>query len=365
MKKAILFGSLLLCSGYLFCQDTGSRLDSLFKATYKNSEPGAAVIILAAGKPIFKKCYGLANLKTKIPINPFTNFNIGSVTKQFTAYAILQLSAEKKLSLDDRLIKFFPDFNPKIGGTITLQELLTHSSGILDHYAFTDTISVRHATDRAVLEAVKDLDTTYFPPGSEFRYSNTGYCLLAMVIEKVSGLSYVDYVKKYIFHPLSMHQSTVFKMDEPIFQKAIGYDLDSSTRKFRESDAEQSIFFSTQGDGGIYTSVEDYLKWYLALLDGKGVDRTLVQKARSRQYGIDPAEKLYYGYGWFINEQYPETAIYHNGSNGGFQALVFGIPAQNYLVLIFSNRGDVSMDKLLRDINQIFHIRDNSSGKSD
>jgi CubicO group peptidase (beta-lactamase class C family) len=154
-------------------------------------------------------------------------------------------------------------------------------------------------------------------------------------------------------------------MDETIFQKAVGYDLDSSTRKFHESDAQESIFFSTEGDGGVYTSVEEYLKWYQALLDGKGLDRALVQKARSPQISIDPGRQLSYGYGWFIHEQGAQTEIYHDGSNGGFQAAVFGVPGLNYAVLIFSNRGDVSMDKLLQHINQIFHIADNSSVKTE
>jgi D-alanyl-D-alanine carboxypeptidase len=364
MIKTVALLGLLIVSVSSLGQDIGVRLDSLFKSKCKNTDPGLSAIVLSQGKIAFRKSYGLANLRTKIPNNPLTNFNIGSMTKQFTAFAILQLWKEQKLALDDKLIKFFPDFNPKTGNVISIQELLTHSSGILDHYAFIDTVSIKHATDKAVLEAVRDEDTTYFTPGTQFRYSNTGYCLLALVVEKLSGLSYSEYLKKNIFKPLAMHESTVFKFGDDIFQKAMGYDYDSAIKKFRQDDATESIFFSTEGDGGIYTSVDDYLKWYQALSEGKIVDKSLVQKARSAEFPVDPSKGLSYGFGWFVQQNDSTTQLFHFGSNAGFQSVVFTIPSQNYGVIIFSNRADLDINSLVKEVNRIFHIPDNSAPKS-
>jgi CubicO group peptidase (beta-lactamase class C family) len=136
---------------------------------------------------IFKNSYGLADLETKTNLNSTTNFNIGSLTKQFTAFAILQLVESKKLSLDDHLDKFFPGLNKKVAETITIKELLTHSSGLIDHYDLCDTKTMKHAHINDVLNAIKNTDSTYFVPGSHFRYSNTAYCLLSLIIEKISG----------------------------------------------------------------------------------------------------------------------------------------------------------------------------------
>jgi D-alanyl-D-alanine carboxypeptidase len=345
MRKSKLVLSLMFCSSTLFSQNFTARLDSLFKANYKSSDPGAVAVILDQGKPIYKKGFGLANLKSKFPITSSTSFNIGSLTKQFTAYAILQLWQEKKLSLDDKLIKFFPEFNPRTGNLISIKQLLTHSSGILDHYEFTDTVSVRHATDKTVLEAVKDLDTTYFVPGSRFRYSNTGYCLLALIVEKVSGLEYSEYLKKFIFHPLLMHESTVFKMGDQGFQRAVGYQYDSSSKKFRELDAMESIFFSTEGDGGIYTSADDYLKWCISLDQGKGMDKALVEKAQTPQISIDSSKGLSYGFGWFVHKTDGGTTVY------------FIDPSRNFEIFILSNRSDLDLETILENVKGIFGIR--------
>ena len=131
---------------------------------------------------------GLLILKQKQSLNSKTNFNIGSLTKQFTAFAILQLAESKKLSLDDHLNKFFPRLDKKVAETVTVKELLTHSSGIIDHYDLTNTKNMKHAHIDDVLKAIKNTDSTYFVPGSHFRYSNTAYCLLSLIIEKVSWM---------------------------------------------------------------------------------------------------------------------------------------------------------------------------------
>jgi len=362
MKK-IFFLFCLFASQVSLGQSAGKRIDSLLSNIYKSDEPGIAIAIQQNGKTVFEKAYGIANLATKEKISSISNFNIGSLTKQFTAFGILQLAAANLLSLDDTLIKFFPQFNKKAGSIITVKQLLTHSSGIIDHYAFADTNIVKHATDKDVLNAVKNIDSTYFIPGTQYRYSNTAYCLLALIIEKVSGLSYPYYIRENIFIPLEMSHSQVLKVNNPIDNRVLGYD--TLQNGFKRLDMNDAIFFSTEGDGGIYTSVSDYLKWFNSLQTGKLLSKEWIDKARSAQFPIDEKNKLSYGFGWFINDQNELKEVYHTGSNGGFRAISFSIPSKNYLVVIFSNRTGIDLENIVQGINKILRTAGKSYTKID
>jgi len=365
MKLIAPFILLLLFSCQLFSQNIPARLDSLFRVHYGDHAPGIAVAVVVKGKTIFKKGYGISNWLSKEKITTTTNFNIGSLTKQFTAYCILKLEQEGHLSLTDKLIKYFPDFNPKTGNMISIEQLLTHSSGIIDHYAFTDK-EIKHANDQDVLTAVKNIDSTYFTPGKRYRYSNTAYCLLALIVEKVSGTNYADYVQKNIFAPLFMNRSTVLRVDSNIYQRAIGYDIDPqgrAERPFVELDMDETKFFSTEGDGGVYTSIDDYLKWCIAMQTGTVLSKPLIKKAQSFQVMLDPAKQLGYGYGWFINQQDSAKVVYHTGSNGGFRAITYLIPSQKYAVVIFSNRTDGDLENMVKEINKILNIANKSYTK--
>ena len=353
----------LLIVTCLQSQDDTKKIDALLRTYYKADAPGAMVIISKNQHTIFSKGYGLANMHSKEKIDAFTNFNIGSLTKQFTAFCILQLAAQQQLSLQDPLIKYFPDFNRQTGQSITLRHLLTHSSGITDHYAYTDTNSVKHATDKDVLQAVRNIGSTYFTPGSNYRYSNTAYCLLAMVIEKLSGLSYSRYMRQHVFQPLAMTHSSVLQLGVPIMKRAYGYEYDSSKNTFRQLDAAESIFFSTEGDGGIYTSANEYLQWYRSLQTPATKNKHWVPLLQSPQFPISATEKLFYGYGWFVSRKDSAGAVYHTGSNGGFRAIVFSIPSKDYLVVIFSNRTGIDLEKLVGQINDILHVTNNSFTK--
>lgn len=328
-------------------------VDSLLRTIYPSDVPGVSMAVIQKGKIVFKNNYGIADIQAKEKIASTTSFNIGSLTKQFTAMAVLQLAEKKKLSLSDRLRKFFPEVNKKLADGITIRHLLTHSSGIPDHYDCTDTKIMKHAHIADVLNAIKNVDSTYFIPGAHFRYSNTAYCLLALIIEKVSGLPYSVYMKKNIFQPLRMNHTTVWSENEKIINKASGYEYDSATNSFKKSDADENIFFSTEGDGGIYTSMDDYLKWINALQSGKIFSEDMINKAISSQFQIDKLKKLSYGYGWFIDESSMAKQIYHSGSNGGFRAFSFIVPAESYAVVIFSNRTGVDLEKLVAEINKI------------
>jgi CubicO group peptidase (beta-lactamase class C family) len=328
------------------------QIDSLLKTIYKTDAPGISISIIQKVKLIFRNSYGIADLETKTDLNSKTNFNIGSLTKQFTALAILQLAESKKLSFDNHLDKFFPGLDKKVAETVTVKELLTHSSGIIDHYELTDTKNMKHAHINDVLTAIKNTDSTYFPPGSHFRYSNTAYCLLSLIVEKVSGVSYAQYLKKNIFKRLGMKETVVWNEKENIENEASGYEFDSATNSFKKSGANENIFFSTEGDGGIYTSVDDYLKWFTALQSGKIFPKEMVRRARSSQFLIDKENHLSYGYGWFVNESSVLAEVYHSPDRMAVRAYSF-LSLKNFLIVIFSNRDDVDLEKLIKKIYTI------------
>jgi CubicO group peptidase (beta-lactamase class C family) len=351
MKKIIFSVLLAVSSIAVKCQITG-KIDSLLSTIYTRGKPGASAAIAENGKIIFKKSFGLANIKTGEKISSTTNFNICSLTKQFTALAILQLAEKHKLALTDKLSHFFPEINKNIADAITIKELLTHSSGIPDHYDYTDTKNMHHAHDSDVLNAIKHADTLYFSPDTKFQYSNTAFCLLALIIEKTSGLSYSDYLKKNIFQPARMMHTTVWNEHAKISSPATGYRRDSTQNKFIQSGPDENIFFSTEGDGGIYTSVDDYIKWFEVLQNHKIFSKQIIDAARSIEFTIDAGKKLGYGYGWFVDENVPKK-VYHSGSNGGFRTFSFTIPEENFLVVIFSNRDDIDVEEVVLKMMEI------------
>lgn len=356
MKRLIILSLVLFTADCGISQNEPDRTDSLMSSIYQNDSPGAAVVVIKGGNVVFKKGYGIADLRSNAPITPTTNFNICSMTKQFTAYGILQLQREGKLSLDDNLSRFFPDFAPGVASRVTVRHLLTHSSGILDHYPLVDRARYSEFRDKDVLTALRSVDSVHFQPGSRYRYSNAAFCLLALIIEKLSGETYPAYLHNHVFGPLRMTRSNVIQPGFTIADRAFGYEHDRDT--FRIADAKESLFFSTMGDGGVYTSIDDYLRWIKAIQQNSVLDPVLVQEAQSAQFPIDTARNLSYGFGWFVAGSGDSRLVYHTGSNGGFRTIVLMKPSAQYVVVIFSNRTGVDLEDLVRVINKIYGIDD-------
>lgn len=363
MNHFILSCYLFLIAIQGFSQKETNSLDSLMSSIYHKDFPGAAIAIVKNGEVFFKKGYGIANTDTKDLITSSTNFNICSMTKQFAAYGILKLAGEKKLSLNDKISKYFPDFNSKVANQVSIRNLLTHSSGIVDHYDYVDKALFKEFWDKDVLNAIKSVDSVYFPDGSKYRYSNTAFCLLSQIIEHVSGQPYPAFIQENIFRPLKMNNSDVIKPHFKISHRALGYEFENDS--FKIADAGESLFFSTMGDGGVYTSIDDYLKWVMAIQNGKVLDPEIIKEAQSAQFTIDAKRNLSYGYGWFVAGYGENKIVYHTGSNGGFRTIIFMIPSKKYSVVIFSNRTGIDLEDLVREINKIFKIDDSKFVKLD
>ncbi len=356
MKHLILLCLLLFMAIGGNAQSEHYRTDSLMSSVYQSGYPGAAIGVIKDGVVVFKGGYGVADLDSKRPITPSTNFNICSMTKQFTAYAILQLQREGKLSLDDKLSRFFPDFVPGVASRVSVRQLLTHSSGIMEHYSYVDPAKYKEFWDKDVLTVLRSVDSLYFLPGSKYRYSNAAFCLLSLIIEKLSGETYPAYICKYVFAPLDMKRSNVIHPDLTISDRAFGYGCEKDT--FRISDAKESLFFSTMGDGGVYTSIDDYLRWITAIQQKRVLDSDLVKEAQTAQFPIDTSRNLSYGFGWYVAGSGDSKLVYHTGSNGGFRTIVMMKPSVKYAVVVFSNRTGVDLEELVRVVNRIYAIDD-------
>ncbi len=347
-----------------FGQYNINRIDSLMNSLYQPTSPGAVIAIRLHRKIIFKKGYGIADANSQSPITADDNFNIGSLTKQFTAYALLDLFYKGNFPLNDSIGKFFELPVPLSG--IRISQLLSHSSGIPDHYNLTDTNTVKHATDKDVLTALQHADSLYFISGTHYRYSNTAYCLLGLLIEKLSGMTYPAFLQQQIFGPLGIKDATVFQINRSIPNRVTGYDHDKNG-KFIRSDAGESIFFSTEADGGIYISMNNYMKWCEAIETGKFSKSKMIHYSWQGHTDVGTRKGLWYGCGWFVqqtNNKISPKIIYHTGFNGGFRTVVLMIPSQEYCISIFSNRSDIDLESLVSKINHILALDDNSFIKS-
>ena len=193
-------------------------------------------------------------------------------------------------------------------------------------------------------------------PEQNSAIATAGYCLLALIIEKLSGMTYNGYMGKNIFEPAGMKHSLVWNEHATIPNEVTAYERDSTNHLVRSGAAEH-IFFSTEGDGGIYTSVDDYVKWFTALQSVNVFSKAIVDKARSIQFMIDKSKRVGYGFGWFVDEQSDQHKVYHSGDNGGFKTYSFSIPSLHYLVVIFSNRNDINVEEIVQQILKMQFLR--------
>jgi CubicO group peptidase (beta-lactamase class C family) len=309
------------------------RLDRLVLDCYPSAtEPGTAVLVMVDGKPVLRKGYGMADVEKGVKVTPDMIFRIASVTKQFTAVAVLQLVQQGKISLDDPITKHLPDFDTR-GKTITIENLLTHTSGLFNVTALDDFDSQitrdLKPIEVANLIAGKPLE---FEPGSKFKYSNTNYILLGMLIEKVTGRTYAENLESSIAKPLGLADTRYSRDDALTPRHARGYDLESSGQWAPMKPMSMTQPFAA---GAIESTVDDLAKWTQALADGKAVDSKLLERAWTP---YKPTERPSdYGYGWFIRTGSGERWIGHNGGINGFQSAAVWIPEKKVFVAILRN----------------------------
>jgi CubicO group peptidase (beta-lactamase class C family) len=325
-------------------------IDETFAEFAKPGVPGAAVMVIKDGKPVFAKAYGSTDLETHVPCSTNTNFRLASVSKQFTAMAVLILAEKGKFELHDRLTKFFTDL-PECNKRITIHQLLTHTSGIVDYEDHIPEGTTLPLSDHNVLTIVRQQDTTYFEPGTQFRYSNSGYALLALLVEKVSGQTFPAFLKANIFDPLGMTNTVAYVAGQSsIPNRAFGYAKTGDEFAF----SDQSVTSAILGDGGIYSSVVDLFKWDQALYTEKLVSRKMLDKAFIAHSRKSDFEGSGYGYGWFIGEKEGKSYPWHYGSTCGFSTKIERYPAQKLTVIVLANRRDAKLTPLVDKVTSLF-----------
>jgi CubicO group peptidase (beta-lactamase class C family) len=323
--------------------------DLLFEQ-FSGNVPGASVLVRKNGKAMFAKACGLASLERKTPCSTNTNFRLASVTKSFTAMSVLILAEQGKISLDDPIAKFFPEF-PGYGKEITVWHLLTHTSGLPDYEDFIPPGTMIPLSDCDVLWILRQREKGAFSPGAQFHYSNSGYALLALLVEEASGEIFPAFLRRHIFEPLEMNNTVAHVAGiSSVSNRAYGYS--STKNNFQFSD--QSITSAVLGDGGIYSSVVDLAKWDAGLDTEKLVSRKMLEQAFSAHSPKSDFGGSGYGFGWYIGNWRGAKRIWHYGSTCGFSTHIDRFPEKKLTVIILTNRGGANVSELAQGMIDLF-----------
>lgn len=310
-----------------------SRIDSVMAPVFKTGTPGAAVLVMKDGKPLLRKAYGTADLELGVAMTPEHVFRIGSMTKQFTAVAVLMLLEQGKLALDDPLTKFLPDY-PVQGRTITVEHLLTHTSGIKSITDLKEFQPLRRK-DLPVAELIavfkdKPFD---FAPGEKWAYNNSGYVLLGAIIEKISGTSYEAFMQKNVFDPLGLKNTHYDSATRIIPRRISGYGPGPSNGFANANYLSMTLPYAA---GSLVSTVDDLAAWNEALLAGKLIKRETLEKAWTA-YKLKDGSSSDYGYGWGIGSFEGQRKIAHGGGIDGFTSDGVLLPEERLIVIILTN----------------------------
>ena len=335
--------TLFSCAQKPLKKPASERLDSLFTSQIPEEGPGASVLIMKGDCLIFSKSYGLADLKTKEPISDKTLFNVGSITKTFVMNSILMLRDEGKLSLEDSLIKYFPDFkNKEIASKVKIKHLLTHSSGLPDLRPVSENIEFYLTADDAQNWApILQADSLKFEPGTQYEYSNPAFNALALIIEKVSGQPWRSFIAERIFKPAGMTTSTITDGPHPQSGVSHGYVYDESgaqsesdnklERYWTELDFGEEPTFCAAGNGGVWSSVDELLKYQRALETATFSNANTIKESMEAKAG-------FIGWSWFIGKtDNGLKTVGHTGTQGGFYADYVTIPDRKIVYIMLSN----------------------------
>lgn len=357
-----------------------AQLDQIFASLTDSHSPGLAVLVRQNGRTIFERGYGVTDLKTKTPIDARTNFRLASCTKQFTAMAVMLLVHDGKLRYDEPLTAIFPDF-PAYGKSITVRNLLNHTSGLPDYEDLMDQASAgqpprwtadNQIQDAEVLTLLEAQDHGKFVPGTKWSYSNSGYVVLGLIVAKVSGEPFGDFLNKRIFKPLKMRRTVAFvKGKNEVSHRAYGHSKEGGT--FEETD--QSATSATLGDGGVYSNLEDLARWDKALAHHALLSEAEMQAALTPfrlpdgtepHWASDPGDTdpqagkpVDYGFGWFLDPYKGHARMWHYGDTVGFKTAIERFTLDNskqdeLTVIVLSNRSDMDAAALATKTSDVY-----------
>jgi len=347
-----------------------AKIDAIFAELKSDAAPGGAVLVIKDGRAVFARGYGVTDLRSLAKIDTHTNFRLASVSKQFTAMAVMLLVHDGKLRYGDRLTDVFPDF-PAYGRAITIRHLLNHTSGLQD---YEDLMSpdngaspekIAQIKDAGVLTLLKQQTGTKFAPGTKWEYSNSGYAVLSMVVEKVSGKAFGEFLQERIFGPLKMQNTIAYeKGKNEVPHRAYGH----SRKGDGWQETDQSPTSAVLGDGGIYSSLDDLAKWddglrHHRLLSEVEMRPALTPVKLERSAGVPPApagnalfrgKPAEYGFGWFLDSYKGHARMWHFGETVGFRTAIQRFVNDKLNIIVLCNREDVSAEELALRVADLY-----------
>ena len=341
-------------------QNVSVKIDSLLKRIHKRHDFNGSILVAKNGKLIFTEEYGYADFNKKTEIDKNSVFQLASVSKQFTATAILILYEKGLIGLDDKVVKYFTNFPYE---DITIKQLLNHTSGLPKYFwlAEHEWKNNKPPTNIEMIEMMAEYKLPlFFRPGSRFDYSNTGYFVLASIIEKISEKSYGDFLNTNIFEPLQMNNSYVYRFEQDIVKddQLSGYRL---YRRWRHAKISATVNDAIVGDKNVYSTAEDLLKWINGLNSGKIISKNTLQEMYSKgetKYG----RKIPYGYGFRINDKTSEKIIYHNGKWNGFSTSIKQYTDSDLVIITLEHSNYNSLNYLNNKVKSLVdkHFEGNS-----
>ncbi|WP_435262992.1 serine hydrolase domain-containing protein [Tenacibaculum sp. nBUS_03] len=330
-----------------YAQNLESKIDSILQKKYPTNAPGGTFLVSKNGKIIYNKAFGLANLELNVPMTPDNVFEIGSITKQFTAISILMLVEQGKIKLNDQINQYLPNY-PTHQKKITIHHLLNHTSGIKSYTSLKKLYSIdkKDVTPTELINLFKN-EPMDFNPGEHYKYNNSGYVILGYIIEKVSGITYEEFITKNIFKRLGMNNSTYGNHRTIIKNRASGHHLKQNYQNSRF--VSYTLSYSA---GALLSSVKDLNIWQQALIKNKLLKKETLSKAFIN-YSLKNGKKTNYGYGWNIRTLGNETSYEHGGFIFGFKSMGVYLPESGIYVIGLNNCDCNSPTKVTRKIAEI------------
>ena len=345
-----------------------TELDSLLTKEFSEDEPGGSFIVKKGDSTVYLRSFGLADMETKEKNTPNTLFNLGSISKTFVAYGVLQLVQENKISLEDSIYKYFPDFdNPEIAGKVKIKHLLTHTSGlsdIRDNYG--DSIFYLTAKDPENFEPIKRAQALNFEPGEKYEYSNPAFNGLALIIEQVTGMKWQEYIINNIFIPSGMSTSTI--TDGPHPESGVAHAYIKVDSLYKEFDYGECPKFAAAGNGGVWSSVLELANYENAIQHNVFLNKELTGKSRIvfHPHNWSDSIKPFIGFSWFLDQDFlfeeqrtfDVKYIYHTGSQGGFRSFYVVIPEKEILFIGLFNRPSENFRNIITEASILFEKYD-------